>query len=323
MTPGWLAVAVATGAACGPAGPPLGDFPGAHTPGAGASGPRSATSAPATTATADAAAAPSTSASATPAATKVSCPPTPPAPSGPCPAGMVRLPPRSIAEWKATHQEKKLFKLDCKREPARCHQPAHAVPAFCIDRAEVTALEYRCCVQAGQCTDTHLDCGSHATYGSATKRQHPVNCVDHQQAEAYCRAQGKELPTREQFGWAQSSGGYDSLGHLAPPWGGRYPNEDELWASIGAEPRTGTAPAGGMPKGHSKQGATGLFGNVREWLRRYQAHDGSSRVAVIGFSFETTRSTPIGAGRHEPVQPELFDAATGFRCVAAPKANAE
>jgi formylglycine-generating enzyme required for sulfatase activity len=36
----------------------------------------------------------------------------------------------------------------------------------------------------------------------ADRQQHPINCVDWHQADAYCRAVGKRLPTEEEWEYA-------------------------------------------------------------------------------------------------------------------------
>lgn len=239
-----------------------------------------------------------------------------------CPPGMRRLPPREIAAWTATAQEKKIFKLDCRARPASCHQPARTIDAFCIDTHEVTAAEYGRCVEAGRCTDTHLQCGEAATYGRTDRATHPINCVDHGQAATFCRALGKRLPAREEYGWAQSSGTYDARGHLSPPWGGRYPTAEEIWASIGEAALGGTGPVNGRPNGATEQGVLDLFGNVREWSAPYANSDGSAVVAWLGYSYETTRKTPIGAGTSTKAAPEAYDTATGFRCAVAATSTA-
>lgn len=236
---------------------------------------------------------------------------------------MALLPDRKIAEWRATHREKKLFNLDCRNKPETCHQPARTVAAFCIDRTEVTVEQYGRCVQAGRCTDQHLDCGAAANWAKTDRADHPINCVDFAQAAAYCSALGRRLPSREEYGWAQSSGVYDPNGHLIPPWGGRYPEEDEVWASIGGEPLTGTGPVGSREAGRTRQGVAGLFGNVREWSAPYESVGGVERVAWLGYSFETTRETPIGAGATKQADPKGYDVATGFRCVVAPPGSAK
>ncbi|MCA9575844.1 MAG: SUMF1/EgtB/PvdO family nonheme iron enzyme [Myxococcales bacterium] len=82
--------------------------------------------------------------------------------------------------------------------------PAHteAVAAFCIDRLEVTTADYRACVARGGCTPTG---GSSTCNEPGTERgQHPINCVSHPQAEAYCRQRGARLPTEAE--WKKTSG---------------------------------------------------------------------------------------------------------------------
>lgn len=235
-----------------------------------------------------------------------------------CPPGMRLLPPRSIAAWTATTQEKRLFGLDCQARPESCHQAAQVLGPFCIDVTEVTAAEYARCVEADRCSDAHLDCGPAASYGREPQAELPINCVDHRQATTYCEALGKRLPLPEEYGWAQSSGAYDAEGHLVPPWGGRYPQEMEIWASIGPIPLEGPGPVTARPKSNTRQGVADLFGNVREWSAPYRGTDGTTRIARLGYSYQTTRKTPIGAGTKTPAAPEAYDEATGFRCVATP-----
>jgi len=63
--------------------------------------------------------------------------------------------------------------------------PYHAVdvPAFRIDKFEVTASEYKACVTAGGCTAGNT--GSGCNYNVSGKESHPINCVDWTQAGAY------------------------------------------------------------------------------------------------------------------------------------------
>jgi len=73
--------------------------------------------------------------------------------------------------------------------------------AFDIDATEVTQAEYQRCVGAGRCAAP--SCG----WDPANKARHPVVCVDWSQADNYCAAVGKRLPTEAQ--WEKAARGTD------------------------------------------------------------------------------------------------------------------
>jgi len=124
--------------------------------------------------------------------------------------------------------------------------------SFCLDRTEVTLSAWLACVQAGKCTD--------AGKGAATcnarhpdRQEHPVNCVDYKQSEAYCEWKGARLPT--EFEWEYAAHGGDQ--QLKYPWGDASPDGRTCWK------QPGTCPV--------KSYAAGVFGlydmsgNVWEW----------------------------------------------------------
>ena len=84
------------------------------------------------------------------------------------------------------------------------------VGRFCLDVTEVTADAYANCVRLGQCSTEGLPCGSAATFNVNGKGGHPINCVDWSQAANYCQAQGKRLPTEEEWEWAARGGAWSS-----------------------------------------------------------------------------------------------------------------
>src|SRR5690606_29384581 len=94
-------------------------------------------------------------------------------------------------------------------------KPYHKVwlDAYWIDRYEVSVAEYRACVDAGDCVPPEVK-DEGCNWGVEGRDDHPINCVFHVMATAYCRAQGKMLPTEAQ--WQKAARGTD--GRLFP-WG--------------------------------------------------------------------------------------------------------
>ena len=137
--------------------------------------------------------------------------------------------------------------------------PLHRVrlDAYCIDRTEVTTANYAACVRSGRC----IAAGSGATCnaGLAERDNHPINCVDWNQARTYCQAQGGDLPTEAQ--WELAATGGDSREY---PWGNATPGARACWSGVSA--RGTTCPVGVFPSGRSPFGAEDMAGNVWEWV---------------------------------------------------------
>src|SRR5512145_827454 len=74
------------------------------------------------------------------------------------------------------------------------------VEPYCLEVHEVRAGAYARCVEAGRCSAPGT--GGFCTYGDAERTDHPVNCVDWEQATAYCAWAGRRLPTEEEWEWA-------------------------------------------------------------------------------------------------------------------------
>ena len=171
-------------------------------------------------------------ASATPSATPVVS-------SGGCPAGMVRIKGGS-------------FKLAAVKTQV-------SVKDYCLDVNEVTADSYASCVASKGCNDAFVKVCDPSTYGAPGKGNLPMVCVDFPQAAAYCKAQGKRLPTGEEWEWA-ARGGAEARVY---PWGNEAPTEQLCWS--GKTTRTGPCPVGSFPGNASVDGVLDLAGNVFEW----------------------------------------------------------
>lgn len=149
----------------------------------------------------------------------------------------------------------------------------HAVGPFLLDATEVTVGAYAACVRAGRCTPAAttvrwdgLSPAERARWSEACngervdRADHPVNCVDWFQAQAYCAFAGKRLPTEEEWEWA-ARGGAAGAGY---PWGEAPPADRACWSGADA-PQLGTCPVGSHPAGATPSGLRDLAGNVWEW----------------------------------------------------------
>src|SRR5205814_8984271 len=125
-----------------------------------------------------------------------------------------------------------------------------------------TASTYAACVSAHQCSTDDLRCnpGSPAaTFAAPGRENYPINCVSFDQASAYCSAQGKRLPTADEWEWAARGG----AGAHSFAWGNGPPSDQVCWS--GTTKRDGPCPVGSFPSGDAPGGLHDLSGNVWEW----------------------------------------------------------
>ena len=137
--------------------------------------------------------------------------------------------------------------------------------AYRMDTHEVTTGEYRACVQAGGCLDTNLNYDqTSCNYAQTGREDHPINCVDYDQAQAYCLWSGKHLPTEAQ--WEKAARGSDGRIY---PWGNTpLPSCTHTVMNNGTLSGCGegrTSLVGSRPLGISPYGVLDMTGNVYEW----------------------------------------------------------
>ncbi len=192
---------------------------------------------------------------------------------------------------------------------------------FAIDRTEVTAGAYAQCVGAKACTRPAK--GRFCTGGVVGKEAHPINCVRHNQAAAYCKWKKQRLPTAEE--WERAARGDKGQRFV---WGTRFPPEqgtsniaDETAATVHPEwqhPRgyvdgfVATAPVASLSE-RSPHGLLDAAGNVAEWLQGGKRHHD-----VAGASFGHGRIEDFEVGRRRPYADGHQSAHIGFRCAGQP-----
>jgi len=173
-------------------------------------------------------------------------------------------------------------------------RPAHQVSLapFCMDVHEVTTEAYGRCSDRGECKragQTNKWSGITAADRKSFDAQcngrdpergrHPINCVDWEMADRFCRLAGKRLPTEAE--WELAARGPDGRRY---PWGDEAPSalrlnacgpecvawgkqhgvaEEAMYAESDGWPTT--APVGSFPAGQSRYGIQDVVGNVWEW----------------------------------------------------------
>jgi len=142
-------------------------------------------------------------------------------------------------------------------------KPYHKVSldAYYIDIYEVTVRQYGACVKAGTCSNP--DTGGGCNWSVSDRKSHPINCVDWNQADSFCKWAGKRLPTEAE--WEKAARGTDGRIY---PWGNKQAScnyaimnddgngcgKDSTWA------------VGSKKSGASPYGAMDMAGNVAEWV---------------------------------------------------------
>jgi len=212
--------------------------------------------------------------------------------------------------------------------------------AFCIDRTEVTVKAYAACVTAKVCTPApttveespsinkdFIEPLSAMCNGNKPDRaDHPVNCVDWNQAQVYCSWAKKELPTAEQ--WEYAAVGNDNRRY---PWGDEPPDATRLNAA-GTEYKRlyesfskrevtpmynaddgfpTTSAVGAVAGDRSVFGVMDMGGNVWEWTSSKMEN---GRYVGKGGGFDYNDPTWVRVEHRSSSTPSFRYVSLGFRC---------
>jgi len=166
-----------------------------------------------------------------------------------------------------------------------------------MSRSEVTVGQYRACVDAGGCTTEGFTKYDMCNWGESDREDHPINCVDWNQASAFARWAGGRLPTEDEWEYAAKGGqsfeyaGSASVGEVA-------------WY----DGNSGGSTHAVCGKKQNGYGLCDMSGNVFEWT---STQSGSYRVYRGGSWYNTAARARV-ASRYR-LTPSYRNDNGGFR----------
>jgi formylglycine-generating enzyme required for sulfatase activity len=196
--------------------------------------------------------------------------------------------------------------------------------ALLVDRTEVTVRSYKACVAAGACAETYKRGSGYSendpvrrewicNYHRKGREDHPINCINYNQATAYCAYAGKRLPTGDE--WTRAARGDGARKY---PWGDTMPRcREVVFARYGpdnfgcSKQPVGTMPADSHEKTASPAGALDMAGSLWEWTTERSAR---GFPILRGGSWDSPESGVTIDSRLEQ-SPGNGDVTLGFRCV--------
>lgn len=154
--------------------------------------------------------------------------------------------------------------------PLSDESPAKMItlPDFEIMKTEITVAQYQMCVEAGECTPAGREEECNAEVMG--REDHPINCVDWFQINAFTAWVGARLPSESEWEYAARGRGR-AVEHA---WGDDTPTCDYAIFDDGfgngcSEDRTW--PVCSKPRGNTPEGLCDMSGNIWEWvLDEYQ-----------------------------------------------------
>lgn len=181
------------------------------------------------------------------------------------------------------------FMMGCSKGDSLCDKdegPAGGVsvfvPAFYIDKYEITVSEYQQCVKAGKCKAPDPEFCNYVVKGHD---KHPMNCVKWEDAHEYCEFIGKRLPYEAEWEKAARAGTGTPY-----PWGTLASckeaviNDGHTTGSV-KDALDGCGEDGTFPVGPRPPNSLGVFdmhGNVVEWVGNWYSPDALGSLYAKG-----------------------------------------
>jgi len=210
------------------------------------------------------------------------------------------------------------------------------LPAFSIDRYEVTVKQYVACVEAGICSNPKdHNRNKYCNQGAQGRDKHPANCVDWGQAQTYCQWKDGRLPKEAEWEKAARAGSESRY-----PWGPNVSCKEAVLDPV-SPAKSEKEPDGCFTDatfdvGSRPANTLGLFdmhGNVGEWTANWYANDAvtklypagkldapssGSRRVLRGGSWDENRPNLRSSFRNvkAPVSGDSVYGSVGFRCAS-------
>lgn len=185
------------------------------------------------------------------------------------------------------------FFMGCSLGDSRCEAdegPAGgievSVPGFRIDAHEVTVAAYRACMAAGACArpKDHAR-NKYCNLDAPDREDHPINCLDWDQAAAYCAWRGGRLPREAEWEKAARGGSRTAYPHgVEIDCADAVLDDGKTLGSAGNEP-DGCGEDRTWPVGSRPPNALGLYdmqGNAGEWTASWYTPDAIVALYAAG-----------------------------------------